>query len=165
MTVRRSPAKPHGYTLVELVAAMASAAALMVGITSSLFTAMRASNPANTPAASILEGAACLADISADMQFAQAVPTATPKVFEATLPDRNGDGNPETIRYAWAGPAGAPLVRTYNGAAANRFANMYDFKVTYYPNPAAPAYVTIQIQVTASAATAVETTFALVNIP
>jgi hypothetical protein len=34
------------------------------------------------------------------------------------VPDRTGDGNPETIRYAWSGTVGAPLTRQYNGGTA-----------------------------------------------
>src|SRR5690606_30888846 len=34
------------------------------------------------------------------------------------VPDRTGDGRPETIRYSWSGVVGDPLLYEYNGGAA-----------------------------------------------
>jgi hypothetical protein len=56
--------------------------------------------------------------------------TATSVNF--TVPDRNGDGNPETIQYSWDGVSGDPLLRTINGGTAATVApNVTEFALTY----------------------------------
>ncbi|MBP90055.1 MAG: hypothetical protein CMJ64_25665 [Planctomycetaceae bacterium] len=35
-----------------------------------------------------------------------------------TVPDRDADGDVETIRYSWSGTAAASLMREYNGGTA-----------------------------------------------
>ena len=39
----------------------------------------------------------------------------TPTAVTLTVPDRDGDNIPETIRYSWSGIANAPLRQEYNG--------------------------------------------------
>src|SRR5262249_36485794 len=45
---------------------------------------------------------------------------------------RNGDANPETVRYAWSGIPGDPLTRSYNGGApVNVAVGVNAFALTY----------------------------------
>jgi hypothetical protein len=56
----------------------------------------------------------------------------TPTAVTFTVADRNSDGNPETIRYAWGGTAGSGLTRSYNAATAASVAdNLATFSLAY----------------------------------
>jgi hypothetical protein len=64
--------------------------------------------------------------------------TATAATF--TVPDRNGDSLPETIRYAWAG-AGSPITRQVNGLpvpAAVIADNVQSFNLQYFTKTVQP---------------------------
>lgn len=166
MKPRRHRHFRRGHTLVELVASLASAGVLMAGIASTLFTAMRASNPANTPAADLLVGAECVAEIAAELQYAQAISSTSSRALTATVPDRNdADVSVETIRYAWSGVAGEPLTRTYNGVPANVVDGVRSFAIEYFPSTSAAEWITVRIQRTANASTTVETSFPILNRP
>jgi hypothetical protein len=159
---RQTPLRP-GATLVELMLAIAAAAALLAGMASTMGVAVRASNPKNTPAAELLETAACLADIAADFQFATSITELTTAAVTITVPDRNADLAQETIRYAWAG-AGQPLTRSYNGGGAAALVSpVQSWTLTPYPSAAAPVYATVTIQRTTDATTTVETSLPTLN--
>jgi prepilin-type N-terminal cleavage/methylation domain-containing protein len=73
------------FTLVELLVTLAASSALLAGITSTLYVALRASNPSTSPAASMLAAANCLADMTAEIQYAtggtEAYRTATTPIL------------------------------------------------------------------------------------
>ena len=54
-----------------------------------------------------------LLDLSLAISFSERTSTAVTFL----VPDRDGDGQPETIRYAWSGVTGDPLMRQVNGGA------------------------------------------------
>jgi type II secretory pathway pseudopilin PulG len=155
----------QAFTLVEMVTALASAAILSAGLVSTMLIALRASNPANTPAAGMLQALGCMADMAAELQYAVAVTEYTANAITVTVPDRtDANATPETIRYAWSGTAGAPVTRSYNGAAAvNVIPSVQSFALEYSPTAAAADFVTVRIRTTASTRSIVETSFALVN--
>lgn len=154
-------------TLVEMVASLASAGILMAGLTSTMFIALKASNPSYTIAPAMIETSACLADMAADLQFALAVTEATPGAITVSVPDRtDADALPETIRYAWTTPAGNPLTRAYNGgAAANVLPGVYNLTLLYHPSATSPQFITVTLQRTSAADTTVQTSIPLVNMP
>ncbi len=156
----------RAFTLVELVTSMAAASALLAGIASTLFVALRASNPASTPAASMLQALSCMADAAAELQYAQAVTESTARSITATVPDRaDVDTAPEIVRYAWSGVAGDPLTRTYNGGTAARvIPSVQSFAIEYFPSAIAPKYVTVRIQPTTGTRSVVETSISLLNL-
>lgn len=104
-----------GYTLVELMVAMVGASVLMVGLSSTIFIALKATDTSNTPTSATIEGYSALNDLLSDLEFALSFSEQTPNAITFTVPDRDGDSNPETIRYAWSGTPGDPLTRQYNG--------------------------------------------------
>jgi hypothetical protein len=154
------------FTLVELVASLGAATALMAGISSTLFIALRASNPANTPAGGMLQSLACMSDMAAELQFAQAVTESTSQAVTAVIPDRSdADAIAETVRYAWSGVAGAPLTRSYNGATAvNVIESVQSVTFEYFPAAVAPEYVTVRIQPSTTTRSVVETSITLLNL-
>ncbi|MCC6494333.1 MAG: hypothetical protein IT424_15080 [Pirellulales bacterium] len=166
MIGRRAPTR-RGLTMVELVASMVSAAALTAGLSSTMFIALRASDPSYTHAAPMLETSACLADMAADLQYATAVTEATATSITVVVPDRNdADALPETIRYVFTSPAGGPLVRQINGGAfAAILPSVNSATIRYYPSAGAPRTISVTIQRATSVASTVHTAIPLVNMP
>lgn len=113
----RSPAKRHGFTLMELVAAMATASFLMAGMMSAIFLAIRAADT-NSATSLAISGSLTLEDITAELRDAVYFKQRTATSVMFTVPDRDNDGDVETIRYSWSGTAGDPLMREYNGSTA-----------------------------------------------
>jgi prepilin-type N-terminal cleavage/methylation domain-containing protein len=163
MMPRARTTRRRGFTLIELMTSIVTASVLLAGISSSLFIAVRASDPKKTPAVSQLESSVVLADMIMDLQYAQTIASATSTGVTATVADRSGDNNPETIRYAWAG-AGQPLTKQYNGGAATAvMSSVQSFNIDYYPSAAAPVYLVLTLQGTSQSSTAVETYLTLFN--
>lgn len=132
MNHKQSPNHRRGVTLVELVASLLGASVLVAGLSSATFIALQVSNPALTPARGTLAGAAHLTEMQTELQFALSVLEKTSQSITVTVPDRNGDGSPETIRYAWSGTPGEPLTRQFNGGTVLNFAeNVQEFQLTF----------------------------------
>jgi hypothetical protein len=55
-------------------------------------------------------------ELLTEMQLATRFRERTATEVEFLVPDRDGDGTQEIIRYSWAGSAGNPLTRSYNGS-------------------------------------------------
>jgi hypothetical protein len=139
----------------------------MVGLSSSIFIAVRATDNSNTPAASTLEGLNALSDMAAELQYTQSVTEQATTAVTVTVPDRDDpDTIPETIRFAWSGAAGDPLTRQYNGGTVATFVeNVHDFGIQYFQPTAAVEHITIWIQANSDSRTSVETSVPLLNQP
>lgn len=115
--------RPPGFTLIELTISLAIMAIIATALGSTIVLASRALDQDAGPAAAAVAARRAtdrlLADLAAATGFSER--TATSVTF--TVPDRDGDGAPETIRYAWSGSSGDALTRQYNGAAAETFAD------------------------------------------
>lgn len=71
-------------------------------------------------------------DLLADLERATGFTERTATSATFTVPDRNGDGRPETLRYAWSGTPGAPLTLQMNGGTIQNLAtNVQQFQLTY----------------------------------
>ena len=70
--------------------------------------------------------------IAADLAYATSIQTMTATEVKFTVPDRNGDGQPETIDYSWTGNPGDPLMRQFNSSTAIAVVeNVQEFSLTY----------------------------------
>jgi len=120
-----------GFTLVEVVVSVSVASILFVAIGSIIVLTARAF-PAGEHGAT---GSATVADVlgllASDAAYAIGISEAEPDAVEFSVPDRDGDALPETIRYEWAGDAGDPLERTYNGATAKLLDSIDGFSLRY----------------------------------
>ncbi len=114
--LRARNALHRGYTLIELVVSMAGASALLFGLGSALYIAGQGVRQAG--AATEVKANAALSEMILEGQFALAVPERAARAVTFQLADRDGDGNLETVRYAWSGTVGDPLTRAYNGGPA-----------------------------------------------
>ncbi len=107
-----------GYTLIEMVVSLGISTVLIGGLSSAVMIATKSlGTPASSSTAVVDAGEAAdllVADIGTALAFTER--TASAVTF--TVPDRNGDLQPETIRYAWAG-TGTGLTRQYNGTASS----------------------------------------------
>ncbi len=106
-----------GHTLLELVVASAAAAMLMGGLASSLFIASQSLEVVVDESDSQAEermAHQALDMINRDLQSAIVLDAISDQSVTMQVPDRNGDGTPETIQYSWSGTVGDPLTQTYN---------------------------------------------------
>jgi hypothetical protein len=117
MTRHRSRTR-RGYTLVELLMASAASTALIGGLASAMFVASRALDPSQGAAARRTAADRAAAALLSDAQHALRLTERTATALTFAVPDRTGDNQPETLRYAWSGTAGDPLTRSLNGGAA-----------------------------------------------
>ncbi|MBL8990838.1 MAG: prepilin-type N-terminal cleavage/methylation domain-containing protein [Phycisphaerae bacterium] len=120
----------RAFTLLELLTALAVSGVVLAGIGSALLAAARALPPKSDPVAASLSAAEAVATLTDDLRFATTVTTATATAVQFTVPDRTGDGTPETIRYEWPAPGG-PLLRTFNGAQATLIDSVAAFELRY----------------------------------
>lgn len=107
-----------GLTLLEMAVGLASSVILVAGLASSLYIASQAL-PSATDGSSEAYRATCVVrDLVSDVNLALSIQERTNRAITITVPDRNGDKSPETIRYAWSGIAGDPLTYQFNGETA-----------------------------------------------
>jgi hypothetical protein len=161
------PCQRGGFSFLELVASLAAASALVIGMASTLGVALRAADPASTPAANTLAGLKLLSELSSELTYALAITEKTAIAVTATIADRgDADTSSDSVRYSWSGTPGNPLVRQYNsGSPATVVANVHNFSIAYYPATGQAELATVRIQVSANSRTAVETTLPLLNRP
>ncbi|MCA9249052.1 MAG: hypothetical protein KDA42_18145, partial [Planctomycetales bacterium] len=113
----------RGYTLAELLVASASASVLLVGIGSTLYVASQSLDESASPMRRETQASEVLADLMVDLKLALNFSERTPTALTFTVPDRDGDGLSETIRYAWSGTAGDPLTYAYNNSSPTNLAD------------------------------------------
>lgn len=107
----------HGLTLLELVVSLASSIVLVAGLVGSLYIANQALD-GSARARQSLTASTVLRDLMADVSEAKSIVEQTERAITFTVPDRNGDGAPETIRYEWLPDEPLkPLTYQYNGGA------------------------------------------------
>ena len=117
-----------GYTLVELVASLAATSILLAGMGSVVYVAARSTDESTMPAMRIQTSAASH-DVLSDLQYAVSFQERSTAAVQFKVADRDGDGSPDTIRYAWSGTPGDPLTRQYNSrTAANYLENVHVFE-------------------------------------
>ncbi|TWT88907.1 hypothetical protein Mal64_23970 [Pseudobythopirellula maris] len=108
----------RGYTLAELLVASSLGSTLVVGLTSSLYLASQALDFDDGGAANRLEANAIVQRIARDARTAVSITELSATEITLIVPDRDGDGSTETVRYAWGGEPGDPLTEEYNGGEA-----------------------------------------------
>ena len=126
----RRPAS--GFSLMEMVLAVAIMSILMVAIASAMILAGKAVPTGQTTADRIAQSGTAGHRIIAELQAAVHITERGPSSIAFTVADRDGDGHLERIRYAWSGTAGDPLTRQYNGGSAVEvLTGVHDFTLTY----------------------------------
>lgn len=111
----QGPHRRAAYTLLELVIAGAVSALLVGGLASMIYLANRALQGQTSGSMQIVEAKEVIDEVAGDLLYATSFSERTANAITFQRPDRDGDDMPETIRYAWSGTAGDPLLMTYNG--------------------------------------------------
>jgi len=128
-------------TLVEMVVSLGITSIILCACGSVMLLASRVMGiSAAGPGVSRAVADAAADQVAADLQMALQITERTATAVTFTVPDRNSDGTPETLRYAWAG-AGSPLTRQYNGQpapAASMAENVQLFNLDWLLKAAGP---------------------------
>lgn len=112
----------RAFSLLETAVSLGSASVLTVGLGASLVVATRGLDLNSAPDGKRVDATRVARDLARDLQQATRFTEQTATAATFLVPDRDADGRPETIRYAWSGAAGNPLTMSMNGAAANEVA-------------------------------------------
>jgi len=119
-----------GTTLLELIAASMTGAILMTGLSGSLYIASHTFDQ-NSSSVHQMTAQQIISDLMADLHQAIRFTERTANAVTFTVPDRSGDGQTETLRYAWGGANGDPLIYEYNGAAVTLASGVQQFDLDY----------------------------------
>lgn len=113
--MQRSSESRRGFSLIELVMAMAVSGILVGAMAAALVTASSALERGE--GAADFDRIACeaLDDLQSDLSEATAFFERTATTVWFSVPDRDGDDVAEHIRYHWSGTTGDPLTRSTNG--------------------------------------------------
>ena len=128
--LRRS--RRAAFTLVEVMVSMGVVAIIMGSIASVMRLATAQMGATTSGTSNLVKTTTLLQQITAEVALAKTVTEQTATAITFTVPDRNADGQDETIRYSWTGSAGGALTRTYNGSSATIADNVYYFNATYF---------------------------------
>jgi len=118
---RRAERHEAGFTVVECVLSFAIVSVLLLACASVVTLTLRseaASRVTDSPSAQNIQACRAANQLAEELRVAQSFSEVTPTAVTFKVPDRNGDGYPETIRYAWSGP-GMQLIRWQNGLPAS----------------------------------------------
>ncbi len=135
------------FSLVEMMAAMTVLSIMVVGVGSTLVIASRAVDDGTAVNAQIPEARDIGDLIMADFSDAIAITERTATAITITVPDRDNNGDDETLRYEWDGTAGGIVTRQYNGGTVVTIAeDVHRFDLTYLtrtvkPPPQACCYI------------------------
>ncbi|MCG8405339.1 MAG: prepilin-type N-terminal cleavage/methylation domain-containing protein [Phycisphaerales bacterium] len=130
----RRPRHPRrGFTLSELTVSAFIMGLVMVGVASSVMVATEALPDEDDPSQAAVRAAAIADQIVEELRYAIAITERSGTVIAFAVGDRDSDGAPERIRYAWSGTAGDPLTREYNGGTAVEIAqDVHRFSLSYH---------------------------------
>lgn len=107
-----------GYSLIELMVAMASSTVLLGGLASTVFLAGRSLDSDDSKTFDILNATETLDDLTIDLRNALSFSEQNPTSLSFTVPDRDSDDTEETMRYSWSGTSGDPLFVQVDGGVA-----------------------------------------------
>ena len=93
----------RGHTLIELLISTVTASVVLGGMASSLYVASQALDLDDGEIATRTRNSRALSRMLSDVRHALSFSEIGTHSLTFTVPDRDGDNSPETIRYAWSG--------------------------------------------------------------
>ena len=121
-----------GFTLVELLMAIAIMAVLLMGMSASIVIASRAVGDGVDVVGRAVRTSDILGEIASDISSAEALTNRTDSSVTLTVADRDGDGVSDTIRYWWTGSGDGRLMRQLNdGPEVTLAEDVHEFSLTY----------------------------------
>ena len=120
------------FTLIELLVVITITSMLFLSLSAALSGTLHTTATVAEQLASWQAGSSALLRMEKEMALAtQFVATELHQV-SFYVPDITGDAAPDLIAYSWSGTAGAPLVRSVNGAGSdNVISQAQDVKFSY----------------------------------
>jgi len=147
---------------MEAVVSVGVTGALMGGIVSVMSIATTAAYNNTEATESTYQARDVVSQVTTDLSLAQSFSQRTATSVTFTVPDRDGDGTPETIKYAWSGNAGGSLTRKYNSGAAVVVAeDVHHFNLGYITKTVPAATTTADETEEANVSTLGDTTLLL----
>ncbi len=129
--------KNSAFTLVELLATMTSASLLVLGMTSTIYIALQASDASTNPAKQTCDGINAISQLEYDLTYAKDVLSGTATNLEISVADRDGDLVDDRITYNWREASGQPLTRTFNSEdPKNLIESVHALEFAYTENEA-----------------------------
>lgn len=152
-------------TILELLIAISASGLLVIGMTSSMFIALQATDKSTTPSDATLEGSRVLMEMALDLNDAVSLTTEASAAIAAYVPDRDTDLSNELVQYVWSGTAGDAVYRVSGSNDPSMVVDdVHEFLLEYPSSPTGRKQVNVSIQVTDNAAARVETAFLLQNM-
>jgi hypothetical protein len=132
---RRSGSNRAGYTLLEMMTTLPAVGLIVSGIATSVIIMFQAKRTDDNQFRNTYNAAVIAQHITTDLETATSIISSSASHCDFYVPDRNGDGYPERMRYQWTGAAGSPantLQQIYqNNSAQNLLSNVTTFNLTY----------------------------------
>ncbi len=114
---RETPVRPFGFTLVELVVALAIFTVIVGVLGTTLFVAQRGTETIGKQTASIVVARQLIDRVADDLARTVGLSTQTDTLVQFEIPDEDGDGFSEIVRYRWSVEPGRDVTRQLNNAA------------------------------------------------
>ena len=126
----------RGFTLIEVVTSVLLISLVFVGIGSAIVISSHALPGGQNVGDDLLRSAEPLQILAQELEGAIHVTNRSATMIALTVPDRNGDGLFEDVRYEWSGMVGQPLTRFYNsGSTVPWVDNVQEFRLDYFLQP------------------------------
>lgn len=137
--IKPARARAAAFTLIEVVISTIIVSLIMGAMVSTMLMAQRAMDTSSAGNQSVTTANQVVSQITNELSVAVSITEQTATAVTFTVPDRDGDSQAETIRYAWSGTAGDPLTRQYNGGAVVTIAeNVHYFNMDYLTRTVGP---------------------------
>ena len=114
---RKTPTRPFGFTLVELVVALAIFSVIVGVLGTTLFVAQRGTETIGNQTASIAAARQLIDRVADDLTRTVGLSFQSDTLVQFEIPDEDGDGFSEIIRYRWSVEPGRDVTRQLNDAA------------------------------------------------
>lgn len=110
--------RSRGYSLVELAITLPTVAILTLGMSAAVLVSVRSIPQPGSLITANTEATRVLERLERDLRCATEILTQNDREIRFRVPDRDNDGQPETIRYWWSGVSGTSVFRQVNAHAA-----------------------------------------------
>lgn len=119
-----------GFTLVELTVSLLSATVLMMGLGSAIYLSAQTLD-GNSRAAARSRAADVQSEMMRDIAAATSVVSRSATAVTIRVPDRDGDGQAETLAYAWSADTQQLTLSINGGLPAVLLENVQSFSFSF----------------------------------
>ena len=113
--VRHTSPDARAFTLREVMISTVIIAMIMLAMTSVMTLSTRA---LTSKGEDVSNASDVIDEITTDLNLAESFTERTSTAVTFTVPDRDDNGQSETIRYSWSGTPGDSILKEYNGGDA-----------------------------------------------